>query len=92
MKMQEALNIMGDTPKQAGFLVHFQKVVGALLHSGYFPDVDAGEPPIPTENEAWQMAAQFAAKTHKRYINVFVVRREDFTPVPDYAKRQIENR
>ena len=92
MKMREAMNIMEDKPKPAGFMVHFEKVVGSMLHSDYFPDVHAGEPPIPTEEEAWQMAAQFAAKTRKRCINVYVVRREDFTPVPDYAQRKIENR
>ena len=92
MKMQEAMNIMENKPKLAGFMVHFEKIVGAMLHSDYFPDVHAGEPPIKTENEAWKMAAQFAAKTHKSCINIYVVRREDFTPVPDYAQRKIVNR
>lgn len=90
MKMQEAMNIMEAGP--AGFMVTFERADGATLASDHFPEVRSGEPPIATEDEAWQMAAQFAAKTRKRCVNVYVIRREDFAPVPGYRERMIENR
>ena len=92
MKMQEALDIMEKVPKPAGFMVHFEWAGDGFLRSDYFPDVHAREPPIATEDEAWQMAAKFAAKKRKRCVNVYVIRREDFAPVPRYRERMIENR
>jgi hypothetical protein len=71
-------------------MVHFEWAGDGFLRSDYFPDVHAGELPIATEDEAWQMAAQFAAKTRKRCVNVYVIRREDFTPVQGYRERMIE--
>jgi hypothetical protein len=90
MKMQDAMNIMEAGP--AGFMVTFEKVRGSILESDHFPDVRNGEPPIATEEEAWQMAAQFAAKTRTRCVNIYAIRRKDFTPVPRYRERMIENR
>lgn len=90
MKMHAAMSIMESGP--AGFMVTFEKVEGSILASDNFPDVRNGEPPIATEAEAWQMAAQFAAKTRKRCVNIYVIRREDFTPVSGYRERMIENR
>lgn len=90
MKMEEAMMIMEGKPK--GFMVAFERVEGSILASDHFPDVRAGEPPIETEEQAWQMAAQFAAKTRRRCVNVYVIRREDFTPVQGYRERMIENR
>lgn len=92
MKMQEALDIIENAPKPAGFMVHFEWAGDGFLRSDHFPDVRAGEPPIATEDEAWQIAAQFAAKKRKRCVNVYVIRREDFTPVHGYRERMIENR
>ena len=92
MKMQEAMRIMGYAPKLPGFMVHFTRVNGCMLEGDYFPDVHAGEEPIQTEEQAWQMAAQFAAKTRQRCVNIYVIHRADFTPVADYAGRQIKNR
>ena len=90
MKMEEAMRVMEGQPK--GFMVAFERVEGSILASDHFPDVRSGEPPIATEEEAWRMAAQFAAKTRKRCVNIYVIRREDFTPVPDYRSRMIDNR
>lgn len=92
MKMQEAMQIMEDAPKLGGFLVNFEKVAGGMLHSDYFPDVRAGEPPIPDEGEAWKMAAQFAAKTRLQCVNIYVVRADNFRPVSGYRERLIVNR
>ena len=92
MKMQDAMKIMQDAPRLPGFMVHFQRVDGCMLASDYFPDVHSGEEPIQTEEQAWQMATQFAAKTRKRCVNIYVIHRADFTPVADYAGRKIENR
>jgi hypothetical protein len=90
VKMAEAMRIMEARP--AGFMVAFEHVDGSILASDHFPDVRNGEKAIPTEDEAWQMAAQFAAQTRKRCVNVYVIRREDFTPVARYRERMIENR
>ena len=92
MKMQAAIQIMESTTKPAGFMVAFERAGDGFLRSDHFPDVHQGEPPIETEEEAWAMAAQFAAKTHKKCVNVYVIRREDFVPVPSYKERMIENR
>ena len=92
MKMQDAMKIMEGEPRLPGFMVNFERVAGSMLESDYFPDVQAGEEPIQTEEQAWQMAAQFAVKTRKRCVNIYVIHRADFTPVADYAGRKIENR
>ena len=89
MKMQEAIHIMEARP--AGFMVRFARVRDYILDSDHFPDVHSGEPPIPTEAEAWDVAARFAAKTRGRCINVYVIRLEDFRPVPGYLARMISN-
>ena len=92
MKMQEAMRIMGYAPKLPGFMVHFTRVNGCMLEGDYFPDVHAGEEPIQTEEQAWQMAAQFAAASWQRCVNIYVINRANFMPVADYAGRQIKNR
>lgn len=92
MKMQEAMKIMAGIPNRAGFLVHFEHAGGGFLRSDYFPDVRVGEEPIKTEDEAWEMAEQFAARTRRRMVNIYVVHAEDFTPVDRYAARKIANR
>ena len=91
MKMQEALNIMEAEAKPVGFMVHFIWN-DKPPRSDYFPDVRNGEPPIATENEAWQMAEKFAAKTRGICIHVYVVRSVDCVPVHDFLERMIENR
>ena len=90
MKIQEAMKIIHGAP--AGFMVAFEHVDGSILKSDHFPDVRNGEPPIGTEEEAWQLAARFAAKTRERCVNVYVIRREDYTPVPSCHARMIKNR
>ena len=92
MKMQDAMKIMEDKPILPGFMVQFERVEGSILASDYFPDVLAGEEPIQTEEQAWQMAAQFAAKTRGRCVNICVIHRADFSPVAHYEGRKIKNR
>ena len=89
--MEEAMRIMEEADP-AGFMVTFEHIRGSMLESDHFPDVRNGETSIATENEAWQMAAQFAAKTRKRCVNIYVIRYEDFAPVPGYQERMIKNR
>lgn len=91
MKMQEAEKIMEHGLAKPGFMVSFERVVGVVLHGDYFPDVRSGEPPIATEEEAWQIAQKFAAKTRGKYVNIYVVT-TGFDPVPGYECRKIENR
>ena len=89
MKLSEALEIIDDKPK--GFMVSFECKLGRILTSDYFPDKHAGEPLIETEAEAWELARSFAEKTKGKYINIYVINHE-FSPVPGYESKKIENR
>jgi hypothetical protein len=91
MKMADAVTIM-DAPKPQGFMVTFEHVEGGLLQSDTFPEVHAGEPPIPDEDTAWRLAARFAQATYGKCVNIYVIRREDFAPVPHYREFLIRNR
>lgn len=91
MKMAQVMSLIKSKPdKKAGYLVHFYRAERGLLFSDYFPE--KGEPPIPTEEKAWKLAEQFAAKTRGQFVHIYVVRRADFMPVPGYRTRLIENR
>lgn len=90
MKMEKALEIINGRP--AGYLVHFEHAGDGFLRSDYFPDVHAGEPPIATEQDAWDLARRFAAKTPRRCVNLYVVHSLDFTPVPHYREQMLVNR
>jgi len=93
MKFIEAVAIMRETPlRKKGFAVHFEHAKDGFLTGDFFPDVRAGEEPIPSEEAAWELAAQFAAKTVGRCVNLYVINAHDYTPVPDYGRRKIENR
>lgn len=87
MKMQEARRIINGVPK--GFRVSFDHKRGSILESDHFPDRD--EPLIPSEAEAWTLAAMFAENTKGKCINIYVVN-EEWTPVKGYELREIENR
>ena len=92
MKMHEAISIVCSPIKKprTGFFVHFERVEGAMLASDYFPEPN--EEPILTEELAWMLASEFAARTTGKCVNVYVVRALDFTPVPGYETRKIKNR
>lgn len=90
MNMQDAMEIIEG--RKRGFLVHLEHMRGGMLHSDYFPDVRGGDEPIETEEEAWRMATQFASKTRGKCVNLYAVHSHDFTPVPGYMGRKIENR
>ena len=92
MKMHEVMDVMENGLRPRGYLVHFEHAGDGFLRSDWFPDVHAGEDPIQEEEDAWQLAQQFATKTRKRRVNVYVIRREDFKPVQGYRERMIENR
>lgn len=89
MLMSEAMRVINSDPRPTGYMVSFERKEGRFLLSDYFPA--RGEPPIPTEKEAWGLAQKFAAKTVGECVNVYVMT-QDFVPVPGYEARQIENR
>ncbi len=89
MKMAEAEAIMRNEPN--GFMVSFDWKDGGILRSDHFPDKHGGEPLIPTEKEAWLMAAEFARAMRGKVVNIYVTK-SDFVPVDDYRKKYIENR
>lgn len=87
MKMEKAMSIINDEP--AGFMISFEWCRGGMLESDHFPDKHAGEPLIPTEKEAWLLAAQFAKKTVGKAVNFYVVG-HDFVPVEGVKYEQSE--
>lgn len=89
MKIQEAMDIIHNKPK--GFMVSFEWCGDGLLRSDHFPDKRAGEPLIPTEHEAWELADRFARATKGKTCNLYVVDSSS-SPVKDYKKRIIANR
>ena len=91
MKMQEALRIINTDILEPGFMVAFERVEGGILASDYFPDQVAGEPLIKTEEEAWRLAEEFAARTWGRCVNLYVIK-SNYTPVEGYKDRLIVNR
>jgi hypothetical protein len=90
MLMREALEIIADKPSD-GFMVSFEKTGGGMLAAGYFPDKHAGETLIATEEEAWELARKFSAKTYGSYVNIYVVD-STFSPVKNYKDNYIVNR
>lgn len=90
MKMAEAQAIIDSRPNE-GYMVDFEHVEGKILRSDHFPDKHAGEKLIPTKQEAWILARQFADKTWDKCVNIYVTD-ETFSPVRDYKSREIKNR
>jgi hypothetical protein len=91
MKFATALKIMEKELEPAGYMVSFEWIKGAFLESDHFPDKHAGEQLILLEEQAWQMAEQFAVKTRGKTCNFYVVT-DDFSPVKGCRDRMIKNR
>ena len=89
MKMREAQDII-ENGLRHGYIVHFERREDGMLCSDHFPDKHAGEPAIPTEEQAWHLASMFAAATRPRCVNFYVVNYRDFTPVRGYRERIID--
>lgn len=90
MRMSEAVEIING-PAQIGYMVAFSRKDGSFLTSDHFPDKGAGEPLIESEERAWELAWEFAAKTVGRYVEIFVMDYR-YVPVPGYEARMIDNR
>lgn len=89
MKLSEALAIIKGKPN-LGFMVHCtKKSASGLLATEYFPDPSFGEELVKTEEEAWILAEEFAAKTKGLYVDIYVVN-SHFVPVDE--KRTINNK
>ncbi len=86
MKMQAVLDIIHNKPK--GFMVDFDWLEGGGWRGDHFPDKHAGEPLIPTEDGAWELAERFARATEGKTCHIYVVD-SDFCPVPGYKSREI---
>ena len=87
MKLAEAQAIIKKACS-TGFAVAMELDDGHFLRSDFFPDIRAGEPPIPTEEEAWQLAEAFAHATKGRYVNIYVTDSRH-NPVPSYRTRTL---
>jgi hypothetical protein len=90
MKMQEAMDIINN-PHPKGFIVNFDNCVNGKWSKDHFPDTDLGEPLIPTEEEAWALAAKFAQKRVGRSVWLYVTD-DCFNAVPGARSRMIVNR
>jgi hypothetical protein len=87
--MSEARDIINGVPK--GFMVAFYHKDGGILRGDHFPDKHGGEPLIPTEEEAWELARLFAERTVGKCVEIYVTDHA-FVPVPGYEARKIVNR
>lgn len=87
MKYEEALEIINK--KERGFMVSFEVRERSILKSDHFPDKHAGEPLIPTEEEAWELAEKFARATGDEVVNIYVVD-HTFSPVKGYLSKKLK--
>lgn len=87
MKIEEAIRIIaGDNQiNEHGYYVSFEVVDGCMLLGDLFPDVYRGEQPIPTEDQAWEMASEFAKKTFGKCVNIRVYQIGDSLFIPKYS-------
>jgi len=88
--MSEALRIINDHQNK-GYMVSFERKRDGFLDSHVFPEKLAGEELIKTEEEAWDLARQFADATKGRCVNIYVVD-NNFSPVAGYENKKIINR
>lgn len=88
MKMSEAGAIM-ERRAVKRYMISFEKRGGGMLASDHFPDKHAGEPLIEGLEKAWELANKFAATAPPEYVNIYVVRGEDFAPVDGYSERML---
>jgi len=92
MKFNDALAIIEkECECDKGYMVSFEWKKGCMLLSDYFPEKYDGEPLIKTEEEAWELARKFAAKTRGKCVNVYVVG-YNHVPVDGYEGKKIDNR
>lgn len=89
MKMSKALEIIESKP--SGYMVSFEHAGDGFLRSDYFPELWDGEKLIETEEEAWELAKKFAAKTFGKCINIYVID-NNFRPVANFKDKEIKNR
>jgi hypothetical protein len=75
MKMSEALEIINQLPPRKGFKVKFyhEHSPDAVITEGSFPDIQAGDKLIETEEIAWRLAELFALQTKGKYKCIYVV-------------------
>ncbi len=84
MRLADAMNI----GRPRGFRVAFEKRQGLVLAGDHFPERD--EPLIATEDEAWRLAGEFAAKAPPEYVNIYVID-HTWQPVSGYRERMIRS-
>ena len=90
MKGSEAMRIIGDYEKEnTGFMVHFERIEGSILHGDHFPE--HSEHLIPSKERAWELARRFADATFGECVNIYVIN-QNFVPVEEYEERKIKNR
>jgi hypothetical protein len=86
MKLRDAVDIIHGNYTER-FRVSFEHKDGCCYTGDCFPD--RSEPPLSTEEEAWTLARQFAARTVGRCVNIYVVRDSDFSPVDGYSGKKL---
>lgn len=88
MKFKEAQKIIKEGSRK-GYMVVFKRYVGReSLVEDFFPEIN--EELIPTEEEAWRLAKDFASKTFDYCVGIYVAD-ANFTPVKDFKIKMISN-
>ena len=87
MKIAVAMQIIET--QERGYMVQFEVVGGWGLCCDHFPDKQAGEDLIKTEEQAWELAKRFAAAVNpKEYVNIYVID-QTFSPVSGYDEKKL---
>jgi hypothetical protein len=89
MKFGKAMEIINTVRQPKGYMVSFEKHEDGILASDHFPDLHAGEPLIPNEQTAWELARRFAKATDPDiYVNIYVID-DEFSPVRGYDEKKL---
>lgn len=76
---------------EKGFMVRFYEANEGTLIENHFPEGEKGEPLIPTEKRAWELATQFASKMKNKCVDIYVIN-DVFLPVKNHKQFMIKNR
>lgn len=88
MKFAHALRIINGNQ---GFMVAFERRAGQFVTNDHFPDKNAGEKLIVTEELAWDYARKFAEHAPESIVNIYVIH-GDFVPVSTYEQKMLRRR
>lgn len=86
MRLRDAMDRMEHSE---GYRVHFERRENGMLASDYFPERD--EPAIADLEEAWKLAASWSRVDLHAFVNIYVIKAFDWTPVTGYDERKLNS-